>query len=305
MRQSRKSNHKSNMTPLPTINALGTTWWIEIFAELDGENTQIVFNDLRVLIAEFEDNYSRFKPESKLSELNTTHKFPNPSKEFLDIIATGLKLYRDTNGVFNPLLGEHLNATGYDTLYSFTPKDNPLITPDPTSVLHTHEDKILLSHGHLDIGGYGKGYLIDLIAKRLNEAHNLPYFLINGGGDMYATSEYGKPITIYLEHPKDAETIVASTTLFNEGFAASSTIKRRWHKDGQTYSHIIDPSSGGSSNADHGVFVKAPSAALADGWATTLILSRPEDHLDKMTEEKVRAAIYQTKTNTLHRYGEF
>lgn len=293
------------MTPLPTINALGTTWWIEIFAELDSEKSQIVFDDLRLLITEFEDNYSRFKPESKLSELNATHKFPRPSKEFLDIIAVGIKLYRDTKGVFNPLLGEHLSASGYDALYSFTPKDNPLITPDPTAVLHPHEDKILLSHGHLDIGGYGKGYLIDLIAKRLIEVHNLPYFLINGGGDMFATSEYGQPITIYLEHPEDAETIVASTTLFNEGFAASSTIKRRWEKDGKTYSHIIDTSSGASTNADHGVFVKAPNAALADGWATTLILSRPEDHIDKMTEEGVRAAIYFTPTNTLHRYGEF
>lgn len=293
------------MTPLPTINALGTTWWIEIFAELDSEKSQIVFDDLRLLINEFEDNYSRFKPESKLSELNTTRRFLNPSAEFIELLAFGQKLYRDTNEVFNPLLGEHLNAAGYDALYSFIPKDNHLITPDPTEVLHLSKERITLNIGHIDVGGYGKGFLIDLLAKRLIEHHQLPYFLINGGGDMYATSEYGQPITIYLEHPNDQGTIVASTTLFNEGFAASSTIKRRWEKDGQTYSHIIDPKTQKSSNADHGVFVKAPNTALADAWATTLILSRPEEHLEKMTEEGIRAAIYLIPTNTLHRYGEF
>ncbi len=293
------------MTPLPTIKALGTTWWIEIFAELESEKSQIVFDDLRLLINEFEENYSRFKPESKLSELNTTRRFSNPSPEFIELLALGQKLYRDTNEVFNPLLGEHLNATGYDALYSFIPKDNHLITPDPTEVLHLSPEKITLSIGHLDVGGYGKGFLIDLIAKRLIKHHQLPHFLINGGGDMYATSQYGQPITIYLEHPSDPGTIVASTTLLNEGFAASSTIKRRWEKDGQTYSHIIDPKTQKSSNADHGVFVKAPNAALADGWATTLILTSPEEHLEKMADEDIRAAIYQLHTNTLHRYGEF
>jgi thiamine biosynthesis lipoprotein len=293
------------MSSLFTLDALGTKWWIEIFSELTEEKSQTVYDGLRFLIFEFESNYSRFREDSKLSILNKHKYLDNPSDEFLELIKIGKKLYRDTDGVFNILSGEYLEAIGYDKTYSFTKKDNHVIRPkDPNTSIIFNEDKVTLSEGLIDIGGYGKGYLIDKIAKHLKN-NEVNYFLINGGGDMYATSDFDRPITIYLEHPDNNETIIAETKLLNEGFAASSTKKRRWQKNGQDYSHIIDTNNGQSLITDSGIYIKAPFAVLADAWATTLVIAKPIKYSKILNEERVKLAIYEANSNNIEYYNGF
>jgi thiamine biosynthesis lipoprotein len=293
------------MTILPTITGLGTTWWVEIFDEISTEQSQVIHDDVRLFIAEFDAKYSRFTPDSYISTLNAAHKLPQPEPEVIKILEYGLKLYHDTNGVFNFLIGEQLASHGYDPLYSFSPKDESFEIPDPTDVLLLSDMQVILSVGHIDIGGYGKGYLIDLIAGKLTDEYGLKEFLINGGGDMYATAENGKPVTIYLEHPTSPNTYIAETTLFYEGFAASSTHKRRWEHAGKTYTHIIDSKTGESSQNSVAVFVKAPTAKAADGWSTTLLLSAPENHIGTILEQKLKVAIYHEQLKTIKQYGEF
>jgi len=263
------------------------------------EKSHAVYDDVRLFITQFEKRYSRFDNHSIISIFNAARKLPNPDDEMITILEYGLKLYHDTHEVFNFLVGEAMEQHGYDALYSFTPKDESLTTPDPTHALFISSDKIILTVGQIDIGGYGKGYLLDLIATRLKNMHGLQYFLINGGGDMYATSEFGNPITIYLEHPTMAHTYLEQTTLFNEGFAASSTQKRRWEHENKIYTHIIDTKKGHSSDTSLGVFVKAPEAKTADAWATTLLLSAPENHTDKILEQKIRVAIFEASSGQL------
>jgi len=293
------------MTTLPTITGLGTTWWIEIFDEITSEKTQSTYDGLRLFIADFNMRYSRFDPDSIISTLNAARKLPSPDQETRDLLHYGINLYQETNGVFNFLVGEKLASHGYDPLYSFTPKDESLEIPSPVDALLISDTQIILTLGHVDLGGYGKGYLIDLIAAKLTDEYGIKEFLINGGGDMYATAENGKPVTIYLEHPTVPETYIAETTLFYEGFAASTTHKRRWEHAGKTYTHIIDSKTGESSQNSVAVFVKAPTARAADGWSTTLILSAPENHIDTILEQKLKVAIYHEQLKTIKQYGEF
>ena len=293
------------MITLPTITGLGTQWWIEVFDKISTEKAQVVYDDMRLFITNFEDKYSRFNPDSIIGTLNASGKFPNPDAETIEILEYGLSLYHDTHEVFNFLVGEAMEQSGYDALYSFTPKGESLTTPDPTHSLSITPEKLILTVGQVDIGGYGKGYLIDLITLRLQQVHDLECFLINGGGDMYAPSNFGKPITIYLEHPSEANAYLEETTLLNEGFAASSTQKRRWESAGKVYTHIVDTKTGQSSQSGLAVFVKALSAKTADAWATTLLISAPENHADMMTEKSIRAAIYDEQQKTLKYYGEF
>jgi thiamine biosynthesis lipoprotein ApbE len=226
-------------------------------------------------------------------------------------------MYKETDGVFNILVGEHLNARGYDAEYSFKPKDYPATIPSPKESLSITHDRVTLAAGLLDLGGFGKGYAIDLLAARLKEKHQLNYFLINGGGDMYATSDHAEAVEIYLEHPIEAGTYIAKTTLKDQGFAASSTHKRRWEVAGREYSHIIDTSNkvetsnGRAFGApDHtpdnrGVYTKAPTAALADAWATTLLLSPLKYHQTRIATAKITYANFNTRDNTLVKSRKF
>ncbi len=293
------------MSTLPTISGLGTTWWIEIFDETSRETAQTIYLDLRSFINDFDERYSRFRSESLVSILNDTRHLLNPDQDTIDLLQYGQYLYKETHGVFNFLVGESMEQNGYDALYSFTPKEMSVEIPDPTHVLTFTQDKVFLTLGQVDLGGYGKGYLIDLIAAHLTDKLGLKEFLINGGGDMYATAQDGKPVTIYLEHPTVPNTYIEETTLFYEGFAASSTHKRRWENEGKTYTHIIDTKQGESSLNGLGIFVKAPTARVADAWATTLVISAPENHTEALTQGNIRAAIYDEQQKTLRKYGAF
>ncbi len=290
---------------LPAISALGTTWLVELFDEVSGETANETTGLIGRFLSDFEAQYSRFKPDSVISTINRTKLFNQPDKTTIEILTLGQQLYRDTNGIFNMLVGEHLVARGYDADYSFVPKTEPAEIPSPLTSLVVTPERVTLTAGLIDLGGYGKGYLIDHLAEFLR-ARGFSHFLINGGGDMYATSDNGQPITIYLEHPTVPGTYIAKTTILNQGFAASSTHKRRWKVSGTEYSHIVDTSENKSASADtFGIYVKAPSAVIADTWSTTLLISPPEHHAEALTRAGVSFARFNTTDSTLRTSKNF
>lgn len=286
-------------TLLPAINALGTVWFVEIFDEMTTEKTDETHHLVRLFLSQFEAKYSRFKIDSAIGTLNRIKKLESPDQTTIDLLSLGQKFFTDTAHVFNILVGEHLQARGYDSNYSFVPKPEPDSLPDPTKDIIITDDLITLQAGLIDLGGYGKGYLIDRLADLLRE-HGFHYFLINGGGDMYVTSDHDTPITIYLEHPSIPDTYIAKTTLRDQGFAASSTHKRRWKVSEKEYSHIVDTVNDKSTDSDSlGIYTKAKTAVVADAWATTLLISAPQNHKKTLEQEAIDYAIFDTADSTL------
>ncbi len=288
---------------LPPLSALGTVWYVELFDSLNQEKADETSGLVRLFLTDFEEKYSRFKPHSLISTLNNTGALINPDQTTIALLTLAQKFYRDTGGIFNPLIGEHLLARGYDTNYSFTPKTEPSDFPSPLTALSISRESIKLTAGQIDLGGYGKGWLIDQLSLFLRD-RGFQYFLINGGGDMYATSNYDEPIPIYLEHPTLPNTYIAETTLKNQGFAASSTEKRRWQVAGKKYSHIVDTTNPTKNSSDlnndtFGIYVKAPLAVTADAWSTTLLISKPETHQALLTQEQVTHATFNVQSGTL------
>ena len=165
-----------------SFNALGTTWWIELFDEINTETLDIVMHDIEFFVSEFEKKYSRINPESAISLLNKNRTLKNPDAHLISLLTYGKGLYLRTNTHFNILTGHILEARGYDADYSFKAQDETSLVPgNPISDLLISSEKISLHHGNIDIGGYGKGYLIDEVAQRLLELHSLKYFVINAG----------------------------------------------------------------------------------------------------------------------------
>lgn len=300
----------------PTINALGTIWWIEVFDDIhiqDEERFAVIHTDIKAFLFTFEANYSRFKPDSILSQLNATRVLTNPTTEFQTLLRLGIEQYDRTDGIFNMMVGATLVAQGYDKEYSFTPSiSNPptQCLSIPHEVIHITPEKVTLDQGLIDLGGFGKGYAIDQVAQIL-KAHKVKGFLINGGGDMYATSDQGKPITIYLEHPTIADTYIAETTLLNQGFAASSPYKRSWKYAGVTYTHIIDTvvnvtkNNVGTNARPDATFSKASSACTADIFATVALLASPQQLEIFATKESLGIARYFLGSGCLEHNAAF
>jgi len=249
---------------LHPITALGTEWYIEVLDKVsDAEGLQIFTEEF---IETFEQKYSRFRSDSDLSKLNTDGVFSNPSEEFLDILKKSESAYKSTKGIFNIAVGEKMETSGYDSGYSFTQTKTSAV-PKLTEVLSFSTKEILVKGGKLDLGGIGKGYLIDLLAKTYQTKYNLKHFVINGGGDIYATSDYGKAVEIALVHPKDQTLSIGTVSLLHQGFAASSPYVRAW-KDKNTneeQNHLH------TSNAIAS-YVVSDIVCDADVWATTLAI---------------------------------
>lgn len=287
-------------TLLPEIKALGTVWWIEIFRDLSPETTQVIYDDLCGFINEFENKYSRFKPDSLVTLLNNEKNLKHPDLMTIDLLRMGQDLYKQTDGLFNILIGEILENRGYDANYSFTLKEQIITVPNPTTDLIISKDNIILSSGRVDLGGFGKGYLIDLLVERLKNNFQENYFLINGGGDIYATSDNNKPIEIYLEHPIEKNTFIGTTTLLNQGFAASSPHKRQWKIKDKVYTHIVKTEGNNPAEIDmDGTFIKAENATRADTFATVSLMLSPEKNIAMAEKNNFAVAFIPANTSNL------
>ncbi len=250
------------MEKIGPIEKLGTIWWFEFFDLLPVSRSEVQVS-IVAYMEQFEEQYSRFRPDSVVSTLNREGKVEEPTAEFLDILQHGIDAYRATDGVFNMTVGGVLESKGYGRAFVGVP-----VVTNPATALTITETQVLVQQGvHIDIGGFGKGYLIDLLYIFLRERFGLEQVLINGGGDMYVSGDASKvPIRIGLQHPTE-QRLVGSLDLLQQGFAASSPYLRRWKSiSGTEEQHLV------GTDTPHAVYVVAPTACLADVWSTALAI---------------------------------
>ncbi len=277
-----------------TFEAIGTHFWIEIFDEISNEELEATKGRLEFLSSVFNEQYSRFRADSWISILNRERTLKNPGAECRALLTYGKKLYLESQTTFNFLTGHIQEARGYDAGYSFTPNESiPQTVCNPLTDLEITEEKITLHCGNIDLGGYGKGWLIDKLKDDLI-ANGVKYFLINGGGDMFGTSlQGGEAISIYLEHPTEAGKFIMETKLQNQGFAASSPFKRQWKHGNTTHTHIVAK----GDVPELAVFVKAPTTTIADAFTKPCLLLDEKRLLDITAREGYAVARFNPQTN--------
>jgi len=284
-----------------SFQALGTTWWIEIWDEVTDTTRAEITDFCSSFVTEYEQNYSRFKSDSVVSQLNHERVLKNPSDELKQLLSYGKQLYLRTDGIFNFLTGHIIEARGYDANYSFIDTGTAKLHPgNPITDLTIAPERIELNHGNIDIGGYGKGYLIDLLAKQFKTTFRLEQFLISGGGDMFATHHNGEAVEIHLEHPINQGELIAPTRLFNQGFAASSPHRRVWQNSTGTHHHIIS-----DTVTSDGTYIKAATAADADAFATTILQLDKQQIENLAQQENLAVARFNTLGSLLTKTRNF
>ena len=244
------------MLVLEGYQALGTRFWIEVYDE--DINVDAIASTLISCIDEFENKYSRFDDASFLN-MHTLEDLLK-DEEAGDILEKSFVFMRESDGVLNIFIKDKLEEKGYGI---------------------KHE----VNKNNIDLGGIGKGYLIDKLASILKVKFNLKYFLINGGGDMYMTSDNEIPIDIYMQHPVNDDEYIYKISLKDQAFTASSSFKRKWIKSNNksdydkfdndisdsdnTVNHFISPDSTEVWSAS---YVIADDAMTADVYATVLCI---------------------------------
>ena len=260
-----------------SFKALGTSWWINVNTHINIEKIQEIEPEILKTVQQFENDYSRFKANSKLSLLNLNREFINPSDEFRKLIQISLDYYKTTKGLFNIGLGRILSNNGYNSNYTFKPNNvniegssfNQIPRLDELLTLKPNKIQLLENSFDLDFGGFGKGFLIDKIFNILIKNYNLDNFLINGGGDIRVCGNNHK---IWLANPFDNKKALFQINLNDsESLGSSSNQLRKWDK----YGHILNPNNI-TERSETASFVIASNALEADIWATIYILeSKP------------------------------
>jgi thiamine biosynthesis lipoprotein len=182
---------------------------------------------------------------------------------FIPLIAMYRKFYDLSKGLITPLIGNLLESAGYDKSYSLIPKDLKK-TPEWDKALTIDKTHVKTTQSViLDFGAMGKGYLVDIIARHLEEM-GIAKYCVDAGGDIYVNSK--NPIIIGLENPLNFTEAVGEIEINNECICGSSGNRRKWGN----YNHIINPKTFKSVDDILAVWSIAKSGILADALSTAL-----------------------------------
>jgi thiamine biosynthesis lipoprotein len=255
--------------------AIGTHWWITIEDDIDPTKLESLCAEIKHISETFEKDYSRFIRESYIGRLNTEKQLENFPIELYEMLTFSNQITTITDGHFSATVGGTLASLGYDEKYSFS-KQNTIL---PSYILELSESKIRISNdAKIDLGGIGKGWLIDKISDFLKSKHIL-YFSVNGGGDIFATSHKdGKPWEYFLENPYNKEEVIGTIHVDNASIACSAPSRRQW-KDavsGEKLHHLVDQKSKQAIDTIKMVFTHGKSALMTDSASTALFVSSPE-----------------------------
>ena len=129
----------------------------------------------------------------------------------------------------------------------------------------------------LHLGGIGKGYAVDLAAAILR-ADSVGDFLIQSGGDLYASGSRGdRPWRAGIRDPRGpADQIFAAMNIRDETFSTSGDYERYFIRDGRRYHHILDPDEGAPARGCRSVTIVARQAILADALSTGVFVLGPQ-----------------------------
>lgn len=276
----------------------GTLVDISIYGETD-ERASLLANHV---LQDFQDLHNRlhaWKPVSEnklngpqlseLGQLNAAFQkgnkpiaiSPDLAKMLLDATALSVK----SNGLFNPAIGNLIGTWGFQR-----DEFNPVIVDDNKikSLVKSHPSMtdIVVSNNtaysnnpsvKLDLGGYAKGYALDIAADYLRKQH-VKNALINIGGNIMAIGQHhNQPWRVGIQHPRLPTAIATLDLPGGWAIGTSGDYQRYFMLNGQRYCHIIDPRSGYPAQHTQAVTVLVPPQALNQTQAGVLsdVVSKP------------------------------
>jgi thiamine biosynthesis lipoprotein len=135
------------------------------------------------------------------------------------------------------------------------------------------------SRTRIDLNSIAKGYVVDLLARMLEE-DGVSDYLVNVGGEIFCrgTNDKDEPWTIGIETPVEGNYVQGASVerllaVQGMGVATSGNYRNfRINAAGRKYTHIIDPTTGASTQSRLlSASVVASTCAEADALATMFI----------------------------------
>lgn len=293
-----------------TRHALGSDTFITLVMQR-GTDAAPLFAALWRTITDFEQRFSRFLPESELSQFNANAGQWTPvSAPFREMLAACQRLSAETSGIYNPFILPDLQRAGYVGSWPHPQASNASQdyrkrrTSATLARIEIRNNTAKISADTaLDFGGIGKGYLLDVLAKQLDTLQCSNYWL-SLGGDIICSGrdQDGQPWTIGVQHASKANETIGGIS--NKGgrrlaIATSGIAKRK----GANWHHIIDPRNGKPADTDLSTATIASSDAThADVYAKCLIILGSKAAAQFCESHDVTSAYLQTQAGGVQSY---
>ncbi len=207
---------------------------------------------------------SRYRPDSEVSQINLLNagECIPVSVETIDCLELALAVSRDTGGAFDVTYASRSDASPPNL------GAPPLVIDRAKRLVGTLRNDL-----HVDLGGIGKGYALDLMLPVLADWSISSALLHCGHSTMLAfgppPAPPGWPITLRdPAAPPESPASLGRTSLIRGALSGSGRVL---HGE-----HIRDPATGRPPDATFAAWARAPSAALADALSTAFMLMPPE-----------------------------
>ena len=278
-------------------NVFGTSYKITYLKA--SKNHQKSLDSLFVLINK---SVSTYMPTSDISKINNGNSNIIVDEIFTEVFNKSKRIYKETDGFFDPTVGNLVNA------YGFGPKKEKINLTNSEikeQMQFVGLNKVILKEGkinkehpkvYLDFNSIAKGFGIDVVARFFDGIH-IDNYLIEIGGEIRAkgTKENGKPWIVKLVNPVKANDNNGFKVidLTNKSMATSGNYRKyRVAEDGKKYVHTINPKTGFAteSNLLSASVIANLDCADVDAYATAFMamgLEKTKEFLKAHSEIKV------------------
>jgi thiamine biosynthesis lipoprotein len=268
----------------------GTLVDITIYGESENKS-QAISNDIIHIFQNLHNRLHAWQP----SEITTLNKSFSQSKlpifvkaDVVRIITDATKLSLKSKGAFNPAIGGLIGAWGFQKdEFKPTRVDETVIkkwvnaNPKMTDIVIKNNQVFSTNPSvQLDLGGYAKGYALDIALAYLQKK-GIKNALINIGGNIIALGKHGdKPWRVGIQNPRKPAAIASLDLPSGWAIGTSGDYQRYFELDGKRYCHIINPATGYPVQNVQAVTVLIPpqinSGVLSDVSSKPIFIATPE-----------------------------
>lgn len=276
-----------------TTLLMGSRFDITIVAQ-DSLTAETRINETIAEITRIENLISDWKSDSQVSEVNQNAgiRAVKVDKEVFDLTKRAIAISKMTNGAFD------ISFAAMEKVWKFDGSMTEIPTPEQIKksvekvgykniVLDSIQSTIFLQLPGMKIGfgSIGKGYAADK-AREVMEAKGIKAGIVNASGDLttWGKQPNGKAWTIGITNPFDTEKFVKIVPLKREAVTTSGDYEKFVELNGKRYSHIINPITGYPATGLVSVTVFGPSAEMANGFSTSLIVLGKEAGLQLINQ---------------------
>ena len=285
----------------------GTSYSVQYY-DVDGVSYTQQFDSLFTVI---NTSMSNYQTDSDISKLNR-NEVVEVDNHFQTVYKGAKQIYRETEGVFDPTIGQLVNGWNFGSETSKTALDSVKVDSlmrfvglNRVGLVNNTIKKPEASF--IDFNAIAKGYGVDVIADFL-ESKKIKNYLVDIGGELRARGtnlNKKKGWTVGIENPNfdGSQSYNKTLVLEDKAMATSGTYRKfKIDKFGNKYAHIINTKTGYPSKTNIlSVSVIADNCMMADGYATAFQAMgiKKVDHFMSKHPELQAYLIFENDKNQL------